>query len=69
MNVAANRNREMLLDGVYRFVDNDPRKFIDIFESPNRQYITIFNKARAKNIITLDYATNTFYVWRIVIRS
>jgi hypothetical protein len=60
VNVAANRNREMLLDEVYRFVDNDPRKFIDIFESPNRQYITIFNKARAKNIITLDYATNTF---------
>jgi len=60
VNVVANRNHDMLLDEVYRVAENEPRKFIEIFENPNREFISIFHKARAKNIISLDYATNTF---------
>lgn len=67
VNVEANRNHDMLLDEVYRISENDPRKFIEIFENPNREYITIFHRARAKNIITLDFASNTFMYGGIVL--
>jgi len=67
VNVEANRNPSMLLEEVYRISENDPRKFIEIFENPNREYITIFHRARAKNIITLDFASNTFMYGGIVL--
>jgi len=67
VNVEANRNHDMLLDEVYRISETDPRKFIEIFENPNREYITIFHRARAKAIITLDFATNTFMYGSIVL--
>lgn len=60
VNVEANRNPSMLLDEVYRISEGDPRKFIEIYESKDREYITIFNRAISKGIIKLDYATNTF---------
>lgn len=67
VNVEANRNRDMLLDEVYRVSEADPRKFIEIFENPNREFITIFHRARAKAIITMDFATNTFMYGGIVL--
>jgi len=60
VNVKANRNHQMLLDEVYRVADNNPRKFIEIYESKDREFITIFNKAVSLGIIKMDFATNTY---------
>lgn len=60
VNVEANRNPNMLLDELFRIAESDPRKFIEIYESKDREYITIFNRAISKGIIKLDYATNTY---------
>lgn len=67
VNPDANRNLNMLLDEVYRMAEADPRKFLEIYENPNREYITIFHRARAKAIITLDFASNTFMYGGIVL--
>lgn len=60
VNVEANRNTKMLLDEVYRISDANPSKFIEIYESPKREYITIFKRALSKGIIILEYATGNY---------
>jgi hypothetical protein len=60
VHVEANRYGNMLLDEVYRIMENDPRKFLDIYNNPNREYITIFNRALSKGILKEDFASGTF---------
>ena len=62
INVKANNNHKMLLDEMYRHIEMEggSRKFIDIYESKDREFITIFNRATSLGIITHDYVTNSF---------
>jgi hypothetical protein len=60
VNTAANKDRNMLLDEVYRIADLDPAKFLSIVESPEREYLTIFHKAMDKALIKLDFASGSY---------
>lgn len=67
VNVEANKNPQMLLDEVNRIAEANPSKFIEIFESPKREYITIFKRAISKGIITLEFATGNYMYGSIVL--
>jgi len=66
INVNANNSPKMLLDEVYRFIENKvngvlgAKRFIEVYENKDREIITIYHKARSLGIITQDYVTNTF---------
>ena len=66
INVNANNSPKMLLDEVYRFIENTvngvtgAKRFIEVYENKDREIITIYHKARSLGVITQDYVTNTF---------
>lgn len=60
VNVDANRSIFMLTNEVYRMMEENPKQFLEIYNNPNREYVTIFNKAYAKGFITHDIVSNTF---------
>lgn len=60
VNVEANKYGSMLVDEVYRIMENDPRKFLDIYNNPNREYITVLNRALSKGIVKEDFSTGSF---------
>lgn len=60
VNVKANNNPSMLLDEVYRVMEKDPKKFIEIYENKDREIISIFHKAKSLAIIKMDFLNNTY---------
>ena len=60
VNVNANRNPQMLLDEVYRVMEANPKKFIEIYENKDREIISIYHKAKSLGIITQDFLTQTY---------
>ena len=51
VNIVANNNQSMLEDEVYRVMENNPKKFLDIWNNKDREYITIFKKALSVGVI------------------
>lgn len=60
INVEANRSLKRLTNELYRVVDLDPKKFLDIYNNPQRVYISLFHKALSLGIITENRANGTF---------
>lgn len=60
VNTQANKKLSMLTDEVYRVAELDPKAFLDIFNSQDREYITVFNKAMSKGIIKHDIVLNAY---------
>lgn len=60
VNVNANKNPQMLLDEVYRVMESNPKKFIEIYENKDREIISIYHKAKSLGIITQDFLTQTY---------
>lgn len=60
INVAANASLAMLTDQMFAKMEENPRGFLDIWNNPERPYISIFHLALSKGIITENRATSTF---------
>lgn len=60
INLAANNNDSMLLDELYRVMELNPKKFIDIYNNPNRVYISVFNKAKSDGVILLNHESGQY---------
>jgi hypothetical protein len=60
VNVEANRNISMLTDEVYRKMEENPKEFIEMYENPQRQYISIFNRGLALGILDYNLAEGTY---------
>lgn len=60
VNVAANRNIAMLTEEVYRKMEEDPKAFIALYENPQRQYISILNKAVSLGVMEFDLAEGLY---------
>ena len=60
INVDANRSVFMLTNEIYRVMELDPKKFIELHNNPEREYISVFNKAVAKGFIVNDVLTGNY---------
>jgi hypothetical protein len=60
VNVEANRSLAMLTEEVYRVAEADPRMFLEVWENPQREYISIFHRALAKGVIKQDRIASSF---------
>lgn len=60
INVDANRSVFMMTNEIYRVMELDPKKFIELHNNPEREYISVFNKAVAKGFITHDVLTGNY---------
>lgn len=60
INVAANASLAMLTDQMFVKMEENPRAFLDVWNNPERPYISIFHLALSKGIITENRATSTF---------
>jgi hypothetical protein len=60
VNVDANRSVFMMTNEIYRVMELDPKKFIELHNNPEREYISVFNKAVAKGFITHDVLTGNY---------
>lgn len=54
VNVEANRSVFMLTSEVFRKMEENPKAFIDLYKDPNREYVSVFNRALSKGIIKHD---------------
>lgn len=60
INVDANRSVFMMTNEIYRVMELDPKKFIELHNNPEREYISVFNKAVAKGFIVNDVLTGNY---------
>lgn len=60
VNVDANQSVFTMTNEIYRKMEEDPKKFIDLYNDPKREYISVFKRGVAKGKIILDNATGTF---------
>jgi hypothetical protein len=60
INVDANRSVFMMTNEIYRVMELDPKKFIELHNNPEREYISVFNKAVAKGFIINDVVTGNY---------
>ncbi len=62
VNLEANKNLAMLTDEVYRKMEENPTEFVAMMESPERPYISIFNRGMAMGVIVYDnlYRTHKY---------
>ncbi len=60
INIEANKSVFMMTNELYRKADLDPAKFLDLYNNPKREYISVFKKGLAKGIINLDNATGSY---------
>lgn len=60
VNTDANNSVFTMTNEVYRLMDLDPKKFIDLYNDPRREYITVLKRGVAKGKITFDNATGTY---------
>jgi hypothetical protein len=60
INVDANRSVFMMTNEIYRVMELDPKKFIELHNNPEREYISVFNKAVAKGFIVNDVVTGNY---------
>jgi hypothetical protein len=60
VNVDANRSVFMMTNEIYRVMELDPKKFIELHNNPEREYISVFNKAVAKGFIINDVVTGNY---------
>ena len=60
VNVDANQSVFMMTNEVFRIMDLDPKKFIDLYNNPQREYISVLKRGVAKGKITFDNATGTY---------
>lgn len=60
VNISANSSVYMLTNEVYRIMELDPKKFIDLYNNPQREYISVFKRGLAKGKIILDNSTGTY---------
>ena len=52
INISANNSRAMLEAEIHRVMNKDAKAFVEMYNSPNRVYISILNKAVSLNVIT-----------------
>lgn len=69
VNVQANWKTDMLKDEVCRKADENPKGFLEMWNNPNRQYTSIFNKAKSMAIITHNAQTFEFYYGNLPLGS
>jgi hypothetical protein len=60
VNVEANQSLYTLTNEICRKMEEDPKKFIALYNDPKREYISVFKRGLAKGKIMLDNATGTF---------
>lgn len=60
INTEANSSVFMMTNEIYRVMELDPKKFIELHNNPEREYISVFNKAVAKGFITHDVVTGNY---------
>jgi hypothetical protein len=60
VNVNANKNVFMLTNELYRKMEENPKAFIDLYNDPNREYTSVFNRAVSKGVITHDLITSSY---------
>jgi hypothetical protein len=60
VNVNANQSVFMMTNEVFRIMELDPKKFIDLYSNPQREYISVFKRGIAKGKIILDNKTGSF---------
>lgn len=60
VNVEANQSLFTLTNEIYRKMEEDPKKFIALYNDPKREYISVFKRGLAKGKIILDNATGTY---------
>lgn len=60
INVEANKSITRLTNELYRVIDLNPRNFLDIYNNPQRVYISLFHKAVSLGIIIENRANGTF---------
>lgn len=53
VNLAANTNPSMLTAELHRVMNKDPKAFVEMYNDPNRVYVSILNKAISLNVITV----------------
>ena len=60
VNVDANQSVFMMTNEVFRIMELDPKKFIDLYNNPQREYVSVLKRGIAKGKIVLDNATGTY---------
>lgn len=60
VNVEANKSIFTMTAEIYRKIDEDPKKFVELWNNPKREYISVFKRGVAKGIIHLDNQTGTY---------
>ena len=60
VNIDANQSVFMMTNEVFRIMELDPKKFIDLYNNPQREYISVLKRGLAKGKITFDNATGTY---------
>jgi len=60
INVEANKSVFMLTNEVYRVMELDPKRFIDLHNDPKREFISVFKRGLAKGKINLDNVTGSY---------
>ena len=60
VNVDANQSVFMMTNEVFRIMELDPKKFIDLYNNPQREYISVLKRGVAKGKIIFDNTTGTY---------
>lgn len=60
VNVDANQSVFMMTNEIFRIMELDPKKFIDLYNNPKREYISVLKRGVAKGKIIFDGATGTY---------
>lgn len=65
INIEANKSITRLTNELYRVIDLNPRSFLDIYNNPQRVYISLFHKALSLGII-IENRTNGTFMFRAI---